>query len=353
LNIKNSLLDGLTREEFFIAGDSARLALDQRQTAIPKGGELQRNFYYNLGFLYLSGVEDCGTTKGLKFEVESKSHLKSLYGRYFMDGTEINVDDDSLIGQEIELRSPCGCKGDHYSICNKCFGHKQPQSTALGASVGSYVSESIIQTVLRAHHFSGAFITNISKNMLELIKSLQFSSPNIVKGDEEKVKQLETYMLENYYEKGDITFDKVSNEKDTYEINVHKLPFNDDSVKLLGNIMGMINKNRAAELNNLIPQDEMYSFLLDNIVIPNGILSIYIELILSVLYYDESDTMIRYSDKEPSYQVSLKSVVEKLDSSLAIFHNFSNTAITRVYQNLGKRESLDNHMFYNMIDIFH
>jgi hypothetical protein len=103
LNIKNSLLDGLTREEFFIAGDSARLALDQRQTAIPKGGELQRNFYYNLGFLYLSGVEDCGTTKGLKFEVESKSHLKSLYGRYFMDGTEINVDDDSTLAPRAVL----------------------------------------------------------------------------------------------------------------------------------------------------------------------------------------------------------------------------------------------------------
>ena len=97
----------------------------------------------------------------------------------------------------------------------------------------------------------------------------------------------------------------------------------------------------------------MYSFLLDNIVIPNGILSIYIELIISTLYYDDQDNMIRYSDVDPSYQVSLKSVCEKLDPTLAIFHNFSNTAITRVYQNHGKKAPLKDHMFYSMIDIFH
>ena len=351
LNIKNSLLEGLSREEFFIAGDSARLALDQRQTAIPKGGELQRKFYYNLGFLYLTDEEDCGTEVGFEFEVENKQHLKSLYGRYFMTGEEINIDDQSLIGKTITIRSPMTCKTKHYGICKKCFGHKQPQSKALGASIGSYISESIIQTVLRAHHFSGAFITNISPSMTSLIKSLQFSSPNIIRGDEDKVRELETYMLSNYYEKGDITFDKLDD--GSFAINIHKLPFNDDSVKLLGNIIGMIDKNRSIDQSNLIYPGEMYSFLLDNIVIPNGILSIYIELIISTLYYDDQDNMIRYSDVDPSYQVSLKSVCEKLDPTLAIFHNFSNTAITRVYQNHGKKAPLKDHMFYSMIDIFH
>lgn len=351
LNIKNSLLEGLTREEFFISGDSARLALDQRQTAIPKGGELQRKFYYNLGFLYLTDEEDCGTTVGFEFEVENKQHLKSLYGRYFMTGEEININDVSLIGKTISIRSPMTCKSEHYGICKKCFGHKQPQSKALGASIGSYISESIIQTVLRAHHFSGAFITNISKEMLALIKSLKFSSPNIVRGDEDKVRELESYMLANYYEQGDITFDKL--EDGSFAINIHKLPFNDDSVKLLGNIIGMIDKNRSVDQSNLIYPGEMYSFLLDNIVIPNGILSIYIELIISTLYYDDQDNMIRYTDVDPSYQVALKSVCEKLDPSLAIFHNFSNTAITRVYQSHEKKIPLKDHMFYSMIDIFH
>lgn len=351
LNIKNSLLDGLSREEFFIAGDSARLALDQRQTAIPKGGELQRKFYYNLGFLYLSDEDDCGTEVGFTFDIESKEHLKSLYGRYLMDGSEIDINDLSLVGTTITIRSPMTCKSKHYQICSKCFGKKKPQSKALGASIGSYISESIIQTVLRAHHFSGAFITNISKEMLVLIKSLQFSSPNIIKGEESKIRELETYMLTNYYETGDITFDKLND--GSFAINIHKLPFNDDSVKLLGNIIGMIDKNRSLDQGNLIYPGEMYSFLLDNIVIPNGILSIYIELIISTLYYDDQDNMIRYTDVDPSYQVSLKSVCEKLDPSLAIFHNFSNTAITRVYQHHEKKIPLKDHMFYSMIDIFH
>ena len=352
LNIKNSLLDGLDKREFYIAGDSARLALDQRQTAIPKGGELQRKFYYNTGFLYLNrDIDDCGTTVGFKVTIESKSHLKSLYSRYLMNGEKININDDTLIGTEIELRSPVTCKAKHYNVCKKCFGDKQPTSDALGASIGSYIAESIIQTVLRAHHFSGAFITEIKKDMLGMIKGLTFSSPNIVSGDEEKVRALEQFMWDNYYDKGDITFDKVEGCND-YLINVHNLPFNDDSVKLLGNIIGMIDKNRSIENRDLIYQGEMYSFLLDNIVIPNGILSIFIELIVSILYYDEDDVMTRYSDKEPIYQVALKNVTEKLDPGIAIFHNFSATAIDRCYSSLNKKDELK-HMYEEMINIFH
>ena len=48
-----------------------------------------------------------------------------------------------------------------------------------------------------------------------------------------------------------------------------------------GNIIE--DKNRSIENRDLIYQGEMYSFLLDNIVIPNGILSIFIELIISIL----------------------------------------------------------------------
>jgi len=348
-NIKNSLLDGLTKQEFFMGGDSARLALAQRQEAIPKGGELQRKFYYATGFLKM-GEGDCGDTRGLPIKVIDKTHLESLYSRYYVTGDEIDTDDLSLIGTTVTLRSPIYCKAKRYKICEKCFGHKKPQSKSLGAAVGSYISESIIQSVLRTHHFSGAFITQINPAMRENIKKLRFESPNFIHyEDEQDVKNLEVLLhSDKYYgESHSVEFSKL--EEGKYEIIMHELPFNDDSVKQLNNIVGMIDRNRDED--NLISIDEMYNFLLDNIVLPNGILSIFIELVISILYFDENDIMIRYSNLPIHHQIALKTVIDKLDPKLAIFHNFSNKAINRVYTTK-ITESLD-HMYEDLISCYH
>jgi len=347
-NIKNSLLDGLSKKEFFMGGDSARVALAQRQEAIPKGGELQRKFFYSTGFLKLSDVDDCGSTKGKDILIKNAHHLESLYGRFYMDGTLIDVDDKSLIGTTVTLRTPIHCKVPDHKFCTKCFGIKKPQSSSLGASIGAYISESIIQSVLRTHHFSGAFITQLNPRLLELIKSLAFSEGNKVSGDESLIKELEELLHSDqfYGESDSIEFVKHDN---YYEIVQHDLPFNDDSVKQLNNIVGMIDKNREGD--TLISIDEMYDFLLENIVLPNDILSVYIELVMSILFYDEDGIMIRYSDKEVDHQIALKRVIDYLDPKLAIFHNFSNKAINRIYTTKVKH-SLD-HMYSSLIDCYH
>lgn len=354
-NIKNSLLDGLTKKEFFMGGDSARLALAQRQEAIPKGGELQRKFYYSTGFLKMDTIDDCGSTRGFEIKIVDATHLESLYGRYYVSGEEINVDDKSLIGTYVTLRSPIYCESKSYKICKCCFGKKQPQSTSLGASIGAYLSESIIQSVLRTHHFSGAFITGINPEMKGLIKKLRFESPNRIHySDETDIIELQNLLNSSKYYNDSTsvelvkTIDNVSNET-YYEIVCHELPFNDDSVKQLNNIVGYIDKNRS--IDNLIAPLEMYNFLLDNVVLPNGILSIYIELVISILYYDEEGTMIRYSKLPPDHQIALKNVIDKLDPKLSIFHNFSNKAINRVYTTKIK-DNLD-HMYFNLINCYH
>lgn len=347
-NIPNSLLEGLTKKEFFMGGDSARLALAQRQEAIPKGGELQRKFYYCTGFLKLDKNHDCGTTRGMEIKIHNKAHLKSLYSRYLVSGEEIDINDDSLIGQTVVIRTPIYCEHSEYQVCSKCFGHKQPQSSSLGASIGAFLSESIIQSVLRTHHFSGAFITNINKELRSLIKELKFKSPNLVFGDEEKILKLENILKQDrYYGEGNnIEFKK---EEDHYKILIHELPFNDDSVKQLNNIVGYIDRNRDSK--NLISLSDMYNFLLENIVLPNNILSIYIELVISILYYDELGTMIRYSKLPPDHQIALKNVIDKLDPKLAIFHNFSNKNISRIYTTKVEKD-LD-HMYFNLINCYH
>ena len=352
-NIKNSLLDGLTKKEFFMGGDSARLALAQRQEAIPKGGELQRKFYYSTGFLKLDTLDDCGTTKGFTFKIIDKTHLNSLYSRWYMDGTQIDVDDNSLINTYVTLRTPIYCESKNYKVCKKCFGSKQPQSAALGASIGAYISESIIQSVLRTHHFSGAFITNVNPEMRDLIKELRFESPNRIYYDNEQdVKKLEDLLRSPKYYDGNGYFDMVKHEDESepyYTIDQYEMPFNDDSVKQLNNIVGYIDRNR--DIDNLISIEDMYNFLLDNVVLPNGMLSIFIELVISILYYDEDGVMIRYSKKEPDNQIALKQVINHLDPKLAIFHNFSNKAINRIYTT--KIDGNLDHMYFDLIDCYH
>ena len=353
-NIKNSLLDGLTKKEFFMGGDSARLALAQRQEAIPKGGELQRKFYFATGFLNLDTIDDCGSTRGLEIKIVDATHLESLYSRYYMDGTEIDVTDKSLIGTRVVLRSPVYCESKNYKVCTKCFGHKKPQSKALGASIGSYISESIIQSVLRTHHFSGAFITNVNPELVAMIKKLRFSSPDrIYYSDEQDVLNLEQLLHSSkYYDNdNDVIFQKIQpdGEESYYRIVINELPFNDDSVKQLNNIVSYIDRNR--DIEKLISIEDMYNFLLENIILPNGILSIYVELVISLLYYDEDDIMIRYSKKSPDHQTALKHVIDKLDPKLAIFHNFSNKAINRIYTT--KVSGNLDHMYFDLINCYH
>ena len=361
-NIKEDLLTGHTKEGFFQSGDSARLALAQRQEAIPKGGELQRRFYFILGFLKLSRTHDCGSKRTFPIEIISKDHLNTLNKRFFIDEAgalkHLDLEKDKslhLIGKTLNFRFPGGCEHSGYKICDCCFGTKQPQSANLGAAVGSYISESIIQSVLRTHHFSGAFITNIRKDIIELIKRNRFQSPNILftkKDKNQDIELLRSFYFEVYPNPDDISIDR--NEKlDTeteiaWEINVYNAPLNDDSVKKLNNIIQVIDKDRSAD--KLMPMQEMYQKLLDEIVLPNGIMSVYVELIMSLLFFDENGVMCRYGG-EPDHQIALKNIIRKCDPRLSIFYNFNLSAIAQILKDSDKILGAE-HMYSDMLKLF-
>ena len=361
-NIKEDLLYGHTKFGFYQSGDSARLALAQRQEAIPKGGELQRRFFYILGFLKLSRTEDCGSHRTLPILIESKKHFETLNGRYFIkDGKKyhINIDKDNandFIGKTFDFRWPGGCEQPGYKICNCCFGSKQPQSANLGASVGSYISESIIQSVLRTHHFSGAFITNIRKDILELIERNRFQSPNIIffnsKTKDEDYKLLRDFYNTVYPFEDDVILERASSLdtgfEEAYKINVINAPLNDDSVKKLNNIIQIIDKDRPKD--KLIEPTEMYKKLLEEIILPNGILSIYVELVMSILFFDVNGVMCRYGG-EPDHQIALKNVIKKCDPRLAIFYNFNPTAVAHILKE-NKNILGAEHMYSPMLKLF-
>ena len=107
--------------------------------------------------------------------IKDQTHLNSLISRWYFDSDDenklkqIDINDKNLIHKKIKLRSPIACESKHFHVCETCFGEKTPSSPNLGAAIGSYISESIIQTVLRTHHFSGAFITEIDKKLIHLV----------------------------------------------------------------------------------------------------------------------------------------------------------------------------------------
>ncbi len=376
VNIKNSLLDGLTQEEYFIAGDSARLALAQRQEAIPKGGELQRKFFFTIGILKLAPeVENCQSDiplvdqKTYPITIKSWSHLKLMNHRYYRDyrdtdtlnpiqevfimetdSTDENIINEhkKLVGRTIEFYSPVTCQCKDYTICKQCFGNKLPESINLGSTVGAALSEGIIQSVLRTHHFGGAFIAKEDYKLMEIMRRAKFEAPDSIISTKEDINYIIEYLQGIYQEEEwehrlmDMGPDEV-----LLKIIIYELPFNDDSVKVLNGIVSLIDRNRSGV--DLIEPSDLYDKL-EHVIEQNGILSTYLELVISLLYYDEDGTLLRYSDKKVDNQVALKNIIEILDPKLGIFYNFSNRIISKIY-NRDVKEPVD-HMYNDLIDVY-
>lgn len=362
-NIKNSLLDGLTPEEYFTTGDSARLALAVRQEAIPKGGELQRKFFFATGILKLAPeIEDCGASNYYVIKVKNKKHLALLNHRWHFTEEhgehKVDINDMSLIGKDISLRSPVHCRCKDYKICKKCFGSKAPESINLGSTIGAALSEGIIQSVLRTHHFGGAFIATEDKKLMDVLRRSTFKAPDtIYNNNSDDLDYIASYLTRIYKNDEDMMQFYIGDELERKDVNdpskmyikieMSDMPFNDDSVKQLNNIVGLIDKNREA--GGIIDPAVLYDEL-ELVIEQNGILSVYLELIVSLLYYDEDGILLRYSDKDPHTQIALKNIIEMLDPKLSIFYNFSNRIISKIYNHETKGHI--DHMYHDLLEIY-
>ena len=370
INIKHALLDGLSKEEYYLTGDSARLALSQRQDSIPKGGELQRKFFFSTGILKQDKeIEDCfehtGKEKYFKIKIKNKKFLKVLKHRWYKEADTsekneeklINGDEDYLIGKEILLRTPITCQMSDYKICKKCLGEKIPETTNLGAPIGQYLSEAIIQSVLRSHHFGGVFLCNEDKKISEILRRVEIQANKdntVIKGSKADIIYIKKYLLSRYDEdphsEGKIKLivtELDDNQAEIY-IEVLEMPKSEDAVKILTNITSLIDKNR--DTKNLITIEEIFNELV-NISDENGIFNIYFELVLSLLFYDEENVLYRYSKTNNIVsQLSLKEIINNIDPKLSIFYNFSNKNLKNIYS---KKDSFKvDHMYRDLIALY-
>ena len=360
INIKNALLDGLTKEDYFNSGDSARLALGQRQDAIPKGGELQRKFFFVTGILKQNKeINDCfehtGKEKYFEIQILNEKFLKVLKYRWYKIPGEneeklLQGDEEHLIGQTVLLRTPITCQLEGYQICKKCLGEKRPSTANLGAPIGQYLSEAIIQSVLRAHHFGGVFLAqedNKIKNILKNSIIQPTEDKTTIISSKENIDYIKEY-LESKYEPQDIELNiEDLDDKSKIEIEVHNLPFSEDAVKILTNITGLIDKNISKK--NEISIINTFNKLIE-ISAENGIFNIYFELVLSLLFYNEDDVLFRYTDKPIVKQLALKDIINNIDPKLSIFYNFGNKTVQKIFTT--KKDDRVDHMYRDLINIY-
>jgi hypothetical protein len=212
--VKNSLLTGLTPEEYFNSCWGVRKGLLDTAMSTGDSGYLGRQLVYSsVGVVLDNECEDCGTTDTLEITV-TKENIKVLLWRYHIEDNVVkkisrsNIKD--LIGKTIKLRSPIYCQNT--KVCKKCYGelHKILHSTEIGIIAAQAIGERSVQLILRSFHTSGVANTeSLNINMNEDIGSSMalanklFHSPNKILKDSERPESLviALYELFNQYKK--------------------------------------------------------------------------------------------------------------------------------------------------------
>jgi len=165
LPIKNSLISGLTQEEFFYSTYGCRKGLLDVALNTGTSGYLSRKLIFTCANLQIDEqVEDCGTTDLLDVDVTSKRKARMLVNRWCLseDGislykiTRENYKD--IIGKIIQIRSPILCKNS--KVCKKCYGdlYKSLNSRFIGIIAAQTLGERGTQLVLRTFHTSGSAV---------------------------------------------------------------------------------------------------------------------------------------------------------------------------------------------------
>jgi DNA-directed RNA polymerase subunit beta' len=165
--IRNNLIDGLTKKEFFNSCYGSRKALLDVAINTGVSGYLTRKLVYCSSSLEMDpSIDDCGTSDALLLVIPDKEIdgikplklAKSLVGRFIqVEGqtelTKITYENyDQFVGKTIKLRSPIFCK--NHNMCKKCYGDTSDMihSNYVGIIAAEALGEISTQLVLRTFH---------------------------------------------------------------------------------------------------------------------------------------------------------------------------------------------------------
>ena len=173
--IKNSLIDGLTEEEFFFSTYGCRKGLLDVALNTGTSGYLSRKLIFTCANLQIDeDIEDCGTEDLLEIHVNTKRKARMLVNRYHVVNDELqkitleNYRD--FIGKDVHVRSPILCKNP--KICHTCYGdlYKNLNSRFIGILAAQTLGERGTQLVLRTFHTSGSAVIKGEENQDESMK---------------------------------------------------------------------------------------------------------------------------------------------------------------------------------------
>ncbi len=189
--IRKSFSEGLDLSEYWTAAYGARKGMMDRAKGTQEPGVFNKSLMA-VAVNNVISMEDCGTTEGVQFSVNSRDIL----GRY-LQGSQGRVDDETIIGEEeikkfkkaklktVKVRSPLKCKAAN-GTCRHCYGADENGSLVdiganIGAKAGQSMAEPLTQLTMNTFH-SGGIAGTGQKEGYTRIKELMDMPQNIKVG---------------------------------------------------------------------------------------------------------------------------------------------------------------------------
>ena len=211
--IKNSLVDGLTQQEFFNSTYGCRKGLLDVALNTGNAGYLSRKLIFACANMEIGEVDDCGTKDYLEVYVENNQKARMLVNRYYLDNDSLKMIDknnvNEIVGKTILIRSPIFCKNE--KVCRKCYGdlYKTLNSRFIGFIAAQTLGERGTQLVLRTFHYSGSASTdrtheNQEMKQFDIISDLSTVSTLLHKFKGKNYKEIVNDLYKVYSNEGDI-----------------------------------------------------------------------------------------------------------------------------------------------------
>ena len=185
--VKQSYLNGLSPEEFFISAYGCRKGLLDVAENTAQSGYLTRRLIYATTSAILGDEDDCGTKRTLKIDVDNEKLAESLKYRYYYLEDPLLVDStpmfyvenaNEIMGKTIYLRSPITCENP--KICKKCYGGLANinKTKYIGVIAAQSLGERSTQLVLRTFHTSGVASSKDLKKQKDIASDIEIVAKN-------------------------------------------------------------------------------------------------------------------------------------------------------------------------------
>lgn len=302
--IKSNLVNGLTREDFFLSSPGSRKGIIDKSKQTPNSGYMERTLTMALSVMEIV-EDDCGSERYLETIVFDNRHAQSLIGKYFKflpteDDLKLITKDNAkqLINTKIYLRSPMGCDTKDFKICRKCFGERQFPTRYVGITAGQILAERLTQLIMRSFHTSGSANIDVNPAIIDFIKvhliDIREKRGNtLLTFDRDVPKSLLQEFGGQYYRDDRYTVSIPIN-----ETNVE----NKDAISVMEDVKQMLKKQDGHQ-NPFNFYDEFMSHIL-NVGVPY---SSFVEMLFANMFLVEDGENWRYNwDKRITYKVSDK-----------------------------------------------